>query len=58
MHDAVNNMTIMDCYCYGGALSDQASHGHEGEGRAAVERQNMIISPPQQHRLGWGEGVT
>lgn len=21
MHDAVNNVSIMDCYCYGGALS-------------------------------------
>lgn len=29
MHDAVNNMTIMDCYCYGGALSDQVMKGKE-----------------------------
>ena len=27
MHDAVNNITIMECYCYGAALSDRASGG-------------------------------
>jgi hypothetical protein len=37
MCGTVNNIAIMNCYCYGGAFSNQASHGHEGEGRVAVE---------------------
>lgn len=56
MHDAVNNITIMDCYCYGGALSDQVSGGHQGGGRSVIEllqkkQLNKITLPSSQYLL-------